>query len=341
MDIHQAYLRVLITKENIKLNQKQVELLNQQIEIVKAQISANVLTDLDLLNIKTQLSLDELNLLNLQNELNIAFSGLKQLLYLPVSNAIDIKNIDFTSTEVSSQENLQSIFSRIQNRHPDMKINDLKEHVVDENIRLTKYLKYPTIGLSVGLNSTYSSASPSEIFVSDGGKPFTLFKEGEKYVKVNGKNEKLWEPLSIPSGSYKPFGFFSQLNLNKYFFIGLTIRMPIFNGFQQKYKLSLSEIDKKSVQLDKQNTIIQFQNTIEQMVEKIKLSKKKLEVLSLKMNTMKTSLSVVSEKFKLGYATSNDYLMAKNALEKMESELIQSRLEIFFNEKMLALNSFK
>lgn len=341
MDIYQAYLRILLTKEGIKLGQKQIKMLNEQIEIVKAQISANVLTDLDLLNIKTQLSLDELNILNAQNDLNLAFANLRQLLYLPNSTPIDIKDIDLKFMENYGQESVQSIFSRILRRHPDIKMASLKEEIIKQNIEQIKYLKYPTIGLSVGLNSIYSSASPKEIFTSDGKKPFTLFREGEQYVKVNGKNEKVWEPINIPSGKYESFGFFNQLNLNKYFVIGLNVRMPIFNGFQQKYKFMLAEIDRKSFDLEKQNTIIQLQNSVEQMVEKINLSKRKYQILSQKLGTSKTNFSVVLEKFKLGYATSNDFLNAKNALERMESELFQTQLEVFFNEKMIDLYSFR
>jgi outer membrane protein len=155
MDIYQAYLRILLTKEGIKLGQKQIKMLNEQIEIVKAQISANVLTDLDLLNIKTQLSLDELNILNAQNDLNLAFANLKQLLFLPNSTQIDVKDIDLKFMENYGQESVQSIFSRILRRNPDVKMTSLKEEIIEQNIEQIKYLKYPTIGLSIGLNSIY------------------------------------------------------------------------------------------------------------------------------------------------------------------------------------------
>lgn len=339
MDIYQAYLRILLTKEGIKLGQKQVKMLNEQIEIVKAQISANVLTDLDLLNINTQLSLDELNILNAQNDLNLAFANLKQLLFLPNSIPIDVKDIDLKFMENYGPDSAKNIFSRILRRHPDIKIIGLKEEILEQNIEQIKYLQYPTVGLSVGLNSIYSSTSPKEIFVSDSKNPFTLFKEGEQYVKVNGKNEKVWEPVNIPSGKYESFGFLRQLNLNKYLVIGLNIRIPIFNGDQQKFKLMLAEIDRKGIDLEKQNIMIQLQNTVEQMVKKINLSKRKYQILTHKLNTTKTNFSVVSEKFKMGYATSNDFLNAKNALERMDSELFQTQLEVFFNEKIIDLYS--
>ena len=341
MDIYQAYLQILLTKEGIKLGQKQVKMLNEQIEIIKVQISANVLTDLDLLNIKTQLSLDELNILNAQNDLNLAFANLKQLLFLPNSMSIDVKDIDLKFMENYGQEGVQSIFGRILRIHPDVKMTSLREEIIEQNIEQIKYLKYPIIGISIGLNSIYSSASPKEIFTSDGKKPFTIFKEGEQYVKINGKNEKVWEPINIPSGKYESFGFLKQLDLNKFFVIGLNVRMPIFNGFQQKYKLILAEIDRKAIDLEKQNTMIQLQNAVEQMVEKINLSKRKYQILTQKLVTTKTNFSVVSEKFKLGYATSNDYLNAKNALERMESELFQTQLEVFFNEKLVDLYGFR
>jgi outer membrane protein len=133
-------------------------------------------------------------------------------------------------------------------------------------------------------------------------------------VKVGGRNEKVWEPINIPSGKYESFGFLNQILQNKYFVIGLNVRMPIFNGFQQKYKSMLAEIDRKAIDLEKQNIMIQLQNAVEQMVEKINLSKRKYQILTQKLGTTETNFSVVSEKFKLGYATSNNYLNEKNAL---------------------------
>lgn len=346
MNIYDAYLRILLIKEAIKLGEKQVKMLNEQIDVVKAQVSVNVLTDLDLLNIKTQLSLDELNVLNTQNDLNIAFTNLKQLLHLPNSIAIDIKAIDIKAIDLKfienyEQDSVENVYNKIILRHPDIKVMSLKEEIIEQNIKQIKYLKYPTVGLSIGLNSIYSSASPEKIFVSDGKKAITLFKEGEQYVKVNGQNEKVWEPINIPSGQYESFGFFNQISLNKSLVVGLNVRMPIFNGNQQKSKLMLAEVDKKVIKLDMKNTIMQLQNTVEQVNEKINLSKKKYQVLVQKLGTTNTHFSMVIEKFKLGYATSNDYLNAKNALERIESELFQTQLDIYFNKQIINLYSFK
>lgn len=113
-DVYQAYLRVLLAKEYIKMSEKQVKLLNEQAETIKIQIAAGILTDLDLLNIETQLNLDEINLLNNKNNLYTALIGLKQLLNLPNFSQIDIQSIDFkqgnTYLPTKNKQNVLSSF---------------------------------------------------------------------------------------------------------------------------------------------------------------------------------------------------------------------------------------
>ena len=94
-DLYEMYLRVLLAKEYVKMSEKQIKLLTEQIEAIKIQIAAGVLTDLDLLNIETQLNLDEINLLNSKNNLHTALISLKQLLNLPNFSQIDVQDIDF------------------------------------------------------------------------------------------------------------------------------------------------------------------------------------------------------------------------------------------------------
>lgn len=296
-DVYQAYLRVLLAKEYIRIGEKQLKLLNEQKEIIKAQIAAGILTDLDLLNIETQMNLDDINLLNNKNNLQIALIALKQLLNLPNFSQIDVQliDIDKATKKNTTIKNRGHILSEFVMKNPNLKIANLKLELSNRNIEQLKYLKYPTVGLSVGLNSTYSNVA------------------------------------------YGAFTFLDQLWFNKYFFVGINLRVPIFNGNQVKYKLLLSEIDKKMLELDNKNLTMQLQYNVELIIENGILLKRKQSILSQKYESMIAIFRAMSENFKMGYATSNDYLSAKNALEKVESELIQNRLEIFFNEKMIDL----
>jgi outer membrane protein len=337
-DVYQAYLRVLLAKEYVKMGEKQLKLLNEQIETIKVQIGAGVLTDLDLLNIETQLNLDEINLLNNKNNLHTALIGLKQLLNLPNFSKIDVQGITFERDNGGQPvENKQDILSSFILKSPNLKIANLKYKIANRNIEQLKFLRYPSVGLSMGLNSTYSNAAPKEIFISDGGEPLTLYQQGDKYVQVNGKKEKIYEPIKIPMGSYEPFAFFQQLRLNKYFFVGFNVRFSIYIGSQFKYKQSLAEIEKNALELENKNLLTQLQYNVEQMIESGYLLKKKRPILTQKQKAMNITFSAISERFKMGYATSNDYINAKNAVERVEAELIQNQLELFFNEKMVDL----
>jgi outer membrane protein len=337
-DVYQAYLRVLLAKEYVRMSEKQLKLLNEQIETIKIQIVLGVLTDLDLLNIEMQLNLDEINLLNNQNNLHTALIGLKQLLNLPNFSQIDVQAIDFEQyNDKQPIKNKQAILNSFVLKSPNLKIANLKYEIANRNVEQLKFLRYPSIGLSMGLNSTYSNAAPKEIFISDGSQPLTLYQQGDKYVQINGKKEKIYEPIKIPMGSYEPFTFFQQFLLNKYFFVGFNIRLSIYNGNQFKYKQSLAEIEKNALELENKNLLTQLQYNVEQMIESGYLLKKKRPILTQKQKAMNITFFAISERLKMGYATSNDYINAKNAVERVGAELIQNQLELFFNEKMVDL----
>ena len=90
LNVAAAYLQILFAQELVQVAEDQLGVTNLQIERTKKLVNAGSLAKGSLLEIEAQYAQEELNLVNQQNELQLSYLNLYQLLELPVSDQFKI-----------------------------------------------------------------------------------------------------------------------------------------------------------------------------------------------------------------------------------------------------------
>src|SRR5690554_2994960 len=100
LNVVNAYLTVIYSKENLKIIEAQRQVTLQQLERTNALVDAGVLPRGDLLEIKATVAGDEQRLIDAQNQIKIALLNLAQLLAVT-----DYQNFDISEDRKSTRLN--------------------------------------------------------------------------------------------------------------------------------------------------------------------------------------------------------------------------------------------
>lgn len=126
-----------------------------------------------------------------------------------------------------------------------------------------------------------------------------------------------------------------QLNLNARKSIGLSLNIPIFNGWQARTNVKNSKLNYQNSQLELQQAKNTLLKEIQQVYVNAVAALKRYDVSQKAVSSADESFRYVKEKFDLGIVSPLEYNEAKNRLAQAQSTFIQSKYEYLFRIKIL------
>ncbi len=310
LNIAAAYLQVLFSEELVTNSEKQIELTKMQVERTLKLVDAGNLSQSNLLEIRSQLAQEEVTLVNAQNQLDIAYLSLRQLLELPVETSFKIDHP--TNLQLDNQYALSTpgkLFEMSQGL-PQIKSAEVKVQSADKGIKIAKSGYYPTLSLAVQYGTSYFNQA----------------------VELKGTQ-------TAPNGDITPIygkqSVSNQLDKNQSTTFSLSLQIPIFDKFRSKYTVNNARIGFTFAQLDLQQRKNTLYKEISQAHADAVGAMKKYMAPEKAREASSESFSSIDKKFNVGAANSIDYNTAKNNLSKSESELLQAKYQFIFKTKIL------
>lgn len=301
LNVANAYLTVLSSKEQIEVNEVQVQQSVQQLDIVHKQFAAGSVPELNVDQSEAKLASDSSNLISAQSAYDINLLSLKALLNLDMAAPFEVDVPDVAKIPIESFGNLQPdiVYQVALSSQPQQKSFQLKIKSAEENIKTNKAALYPTIGAGYGLSSNFAN-----------------------YLK--GKSFGKWFE-----------GYGSQINDNftQNFYLGLSI--PIFSNGQHKIsyenaKLNLEDIKLQSDQADvtlKQNIYTAYSNAVGSF-EKLNASKRNVE-------SAQKAYDAAFKRYDIGLLGILDLITTQNSLTTAKLNVITDEYDYIFKMKLL------
>ncbi|MGV8140023.1 MAG: TolC family protein [Mangrovibacterium sp.] len=307
LNVAAAYLQILFAQELVQVAEDQLGVTNLQIERTKKLVNAGSLAKGSLLEIEAQYAQEELNLVNQQNELQLSYLNLYQLLELPVSDQFKIIKPDLpVVTANRTLLNSVEVFSNAVQTRPEVKSAAFKLESYREQVEIAKSALYPTLTLGFDYSNYYNNKYRFAGTVVDG----TL----------------------IP-GSKIPFD--TQLKGNDQYGVGFNLSIPVFNKFQTRTQVKNAELQAMNQELELQNTKNVLRTEIEQAYTNALAALKKYIASNKAVESMQEAFRYTEEKFNVGMVNSVEYNQAKNNLTKASSDLAQAKYDYIFRSKIL------
>lgn len=163
LQITQAYLNILLQKENIVYLQELVSTSQSQLELGKQRFDAGALSRKDYLQLDATLANDKYNLTSAINAHRTNLITLKQILQLPSSTSFDIVQPDTIVTNQAVVSLPEAEDAAVKTR-PEVKIGELGVQSAQYGLEKSRAGALPTISMGAGLSSGYSDNQDLKYF---------------------------------------------------------------------------------------------------------------------------------------------------------------------------------
>jgi outer membrane protein len=291
-----AYLQILLNKELVTANENQLNITLQQIEKTKKLVDAGSVARGNLLQIEAQAAQEELSLITMKNQLETSYLNLTQLLELESPAGFEIVVPEITVEQNSVVTgNIDEIYGLAAQSRPEIKSSELKLTASEYALKIAKGARSPSISLSHTFGTRYS-------FIKD-----------------------------IPGFQ----SFQEQLKNNKNYGLGVSMSIPLLNGWQVNKNISNSKLSVESSQYTLEGSKKELYKNIQQAYTDAVAALKKYNASSKVVSSTEESFRYTEQKFSVGMITPVDYNVSKTQLLNAQSDMSQAKYEFIFKTKVL------
>ncbi|MEY3412965.1 MAG: hypothetical protein RIQ70_1654, partial [Bacteroidota bacterium] len=295
LQVSVAYLNVLSAEDLIDVAQRQLDVTRLQYERTQKLVNAGSLPETNLFDLDAQTANDELSLINAQNSLESAILTLKQAMNAPVEMNIQVARIEIPDPNIVNYgENANSIYQTAVGYLPEIKAGEIRLKAADRNIAIAKSLGLPSISASTSWGTAFSSVAKTltETGTTSNQIPVSAQFEGQTIPFV----------INFPQTTYASDGipYFKQLGNNQNLNVGISARIPIFNGYNQKYQSQAAKIQKMQVDLQNQGTKLQIKQNIDQAYITMLNAQKRYSATLAQTNALERSFKAAESRYNAG-----------------------------------------
>lgn len=322
-----AYLSVLNNEDLVTQAKSQASVTKQQLDRLEVMNRQGAISPPLLAELKGQLMNDELAVVNMQNALEQSKLQLAQLMNLNYDRNMQVERMDSEDFMAKYGATVDAVYQQALDNLSMVKAAGLRTKSAEAGLKSVKGELFPTLSLNGNVSTNYSSVASQNILLNSTFEPTT------DYVLLNGNQL----PVISKTNNYQSqkIRYTDQLSNNLFSNVSLSLRVPIFNSFQTRNRIKLAQINIKSAQLVEENTKLQLRQAIDQAYLNMTNAEDRLKLSLEQVKAYQEAFRAAEIRFQSGVGTSVDYLVAKNNLDRSNSNLIIARYDFVLRKKIL------
>ena len=322
-----AYLQVLNNEDLLVQSRSQRDLSDKQVQRLEVLNKEGSIAPSELSDVRGQLANDELSIINNENALETSKINLSRLMNVSYNKDLQLERIETASLATKYEDTPDIIYAAALEKFALIKAVDLRKQSSVSAVKTARGQLYPLLNFNGNANSNYSSAASSDIFINTTDVP------SSDYVVVNGNPSPVIRKQSNFSSRKIDYG--KQLNNNLFTSVSLNLRIPIFNSFQAKSRVSIAKINLKNDELVAQTTRTQLRQAIDQAYINMMSASGRYKTLLNQVAAFTESFHAAEIRFNSGVGNSIDYLTAKNNLDRSNINFINAGFDFLLRVKIL------
>lgn len=296
--VTRTYLEALFQKERVQSAQEQAALTGQLTEQARKLIEAGALTRQALLDLQAQLGRDNMELVEAQNDHDLALLSLAQVLNLDEPERLHIREPGEEDLLPAILPDPKELFSQAQGRLPQIRASALEVQRAEKDLRLAQGAQMPSLTMTTGWGTGYS--------------------------------DQITDALS---GNI--MGFRDQLRFTSTTYLRFGLQIPVFDGLSGWNRIREAKImitDRElALEAEKQGV----KKEIEMSYAASRAALAALEAGQLSVDASREAFSHAEQRFSLGMITLTDLEVTKNNLKKAQAEWLHAKYRYIFNLRIL------
>ena len=295
LNVALAYLQILLNKDLVAANQNQLNITLQQIEKTRKLVDAGSVAKGNLLQIESQAGQEEVQLITMQNQLETSYLNITQLLEIKTPAGFEI-----VSPEIPVDTN-SVIAGNVEDIY--QIASGSRPEIKSSEMKL--------------------AASEYDLKIAKGGRSPQLslnYSFNTRYTYI----------YNLDNLSFK-----DQFNNNRTSGVGLSLNIPILNGWQVSKNIANSRLSVESYKYSLEGTKKSLYKNIQKAYTDAVASLKKYNASLKAVASSEESFRYTEQKFNVGMVTSVDYNASKTQLLNAQADLSQAKYEYIFKTKVL------
>jgi len=321
------YIQILNGKDLLELSKSRLETTKSQLDRLEAHYNEGDGNPADYTDMLGQYTNDKIGIINATNSLKEAVLNLIRLLSTDPDSELQFEDIEGMIETDKYQFSAGQVFDDALQNLATFKAKRLRIDAADTGVKAAKANYFPEISLFGQLNTNYSSVAQE--FTQTG----TIISETGDFIDINNQNfpvltnETLFDAENI--------GYSDQFNDNFNSVFGVSVRIPIFNGFRAKNTVALQKIQLRESSIDLQNTKLLFKQSIEEAYLKMESAFNRHHILLDQVAAYEQSFHTNEIRFNNGVSNIVEYLISKNNLDTAKLNLSKAKYEYILRVRVL------
>jgi len=334
LNVMTFYTNVIFNQELLETAQLQLETTAQQLSRTEKLVEAGSLAISEVLDLQSQLASNELEVINAENDLNLALLNLKQVMQMPATEELAVVVPEMDAEDYAFDLlSVTDIYQTAEQTMPDVKSADLVVQSTMLGEKIARGRLYPSLSVGYNMFTNYSDANDPRTEI-DGtfGTPGEIVDAG--YLSSDpSQTITLYTPnpntIEIDNGVWDQFSDNVSRALN------LTVSVPIFNGLATRSDMQRATINREQAEI----TALEIRNRLRQIIETAYndavAASKAYEASQRQVTALEESFRVTERRYNLGVVNFVDYQVAQNNLFRARSDLLRTKYDYIFKTKIL------
>jgi len=329
-----GYLQVLLSIEQEKIMHVQMEQTKAQLENTRKMVDAGSLPELNATQLEAQLATDSGNYIAAKGNTTLAILTLKSYLSLDAAASfeIDAPPVDLIPVEPIADLQPDYVYSLALTNQPLQKYNELKLKAANKSMAASKASMLPTLSLYASAGSNFlTSRTPNYIPVI--GPPAAT----GAFVNVNGTEYM----VQAPTVSYEKSGFmhfdpyFKQIGNNFSYGAGISINIPLFNGYNLRSNYERSKLNVRNLELQKELDDQSLKQDIYQAYTSALTAMDKFNASKKAVAAAEQTYQFAQKRYEVGMLGTFDLVTSQNNLLRAKLDYTINHFDYVFKIKVL------
>lgn len=329
-----GYLQVILNKANLEVLISQNGVTQEQIERTKQLVEAGSIPRGDLLEIQATDASEKQSIINAENNITISLISLAQLLLIKDYENFDIEDEGYDIVDDGiANKGVSEILAKAKESRSEIKIEEQNVALAEKDLQIAKGANLPTLTAGFNYNTRFANTTSFRQTV-DPNNPSTTQQigvvEGTGQAVVSEFPNTILEEVSADP-------FVDQLYQNDGIGYGLSLNIPIFNGFGTKANIKRNEVNLMRAKFQLEQAELDLESTVYQAYVDAKGSLKSYEAAQLALESQQLAYDYAKERYDVGLTNAFDFSQSKLRFDNAKIEVNRAKYDYIFKLKVLEL----
>jgi outer membrane protein len=335
--VAQQYLRSLLSKEQVELSRVVLQQTQFQLDNTRKLVEAGSLPEINAAELEATEARDSATVIQTNATYQLDLLSLKAMLNLPADQPFEIVTPPVESIPVDNilEQDPAAVFAMAMNSQPQIKANNLRVTASEKTLASRKGQLYPTLSLFSQLNSNFN-----QFFLRTTGFNVTGEQALGTFAKLGATNLPVYAPTGTQITENRNFGqlwqgYGQQLNDQLGKGIGLSLNVPIFNGWSARANVERAKLDIERNKLSIERDTLQLKQDVYNAYQSALGAYQTYLARVKAVQTAERSFELASKRYNIGVMQTIEWLTNQNNLTRALIDKMVAQYNYVFSMKVL------